>query len=67
MTEHTYEVAGVHCTSCAMNITEALAEVPGVAGADVDVAAGKLRVSGDEFDDQQVAQAVRAAGYELRA
>lgn len=65
MAERTYYVTGVHCNSCALNITDELETVSGVASIDVEVEAGRVTVRGDGFTDAQVAEAVRSAGYEM--
>ncbi|HEX2088152.1 MAG TPA: heavy-metal-associated domain-containing protein [Solirubrobacteraceae bacterium] len=63
----TYTVTGMTCGHCVLSVREEVSEVPGVADVDVDLASGRLTVSGDGFSDQAVAAAVEEAGYELRA
>lgn len=64
MNEQTYTVKGMHCQSCVANVSESVAEVTGVSGVDVDLAADKVVVRGDSFDDAAVREAIAAAGYQ---
>jgi copper chaperone len=59
-----YAVAGMTCEHCVMSVTEEVAELPGVDGVSVDLAAGQLKVSGQVSDDA-VKAAVAEAGYEV--
>ncbi len=66
-TSMTLEVGGMDCASCAHHVTQALIGVPGVAAAQVDLAAGKATVrwkSGAIPDAQPLVSAVTGAGYE---
>ena len=64
-TERTYLVAGMTCEHCVLSVREEVEEVAGVAGADVDLASGRLRVAGEGFSDEAVRGAVAEAGYEV--
>jgi Cu+-exporting ATPase len=60
-------VRGMHCASCATNVSRALAAVPGVAEANVNLATEQVRVN---FDSDPVAvetliTAVHDVGFEL--
>ena len=61
----TYTVTGMTCGHCVMSVREEVSEVPGVTDVDVDLASGRLTVSGDGFSDEAVAAAVDEAGYEI--
>jgi copper chaperone len=61
----TYTVVGMTCDHCVSSVREELAEVDGVQRADVDLASGRLVVSGHGFTDDAVKAAVEEAGYEL--
>ncbi|MGX1887742.1 heavy-metal-associated domain-containing protein [Streptomyces sp. NPDC055287] len=62
----TYSVAGMVCNNCRNHVTEAISEVSGVLGVDVDLAAGHVTVTtSGEPDDKAVAEAVDEIGYEL--
>ena len=63
-TDRSYTVTGMTCGHCVMSVREEVSEVPGVAGVDVDLASGRLTVSGDGFSDDAVKAAVADAGYE---
>ena len=60
----TYEVAGMTCEHCVRSVTEEVSEVPGVTAVDVDLAAGRLTVTGAP-DDSAVRAAVAEAGYQV--
>jgi len=61
----TYAVHGMTCDHCTLSVREEVAEVPGVSTVDVDLASGRMTVTGDGFADTAVAAAVAEAGYEL--
>lgn len=60
------------CQNCARHVREAAESVPGVAGASVDLDAGRVRVRWtettevDAADLESVAEAIRAAGFTAR-
>ncbi|MEI4273331.1 heavy-metal-associated domain-containing protein [Klenkia sp. LSe6-5] len=58
-----YTVTGMTCQHCVASVTEEVTEVPGVRDVDVDLAAGTLRVTGEDVDDDRVRAAVAEAGY----
>jgi copper ion binding protein len=58
------EVGGMSCGHCVSAITTAVSALPGVAGVDVDLGAGTVRVSGSP-DTVQVAAAIEDAGYDV--
>ncbi|MCW2622971.1 MAG: Heavy metal transport/detoxification protein [Frankiales bacterium] len=60
----TYTVTGMTCEHCVASVTEEVSEVPGVTDVHVDLATGRLTVTG-EADLQTVRQAVVDAGYQL--
>jgi copper chaperone len=64
MSDKIYAVAGMHCQSCAANIRETVSELTGVAAVDVDLAAEKVTVRGEGFDDDAIRGAIAAAGYQ---
>ena len=63
----TYAVSGMTCEHCVRSVREEVSEVRGVAAVDVDLASGRLTVSGDGFDDAAIRAAVDEAGYEVVA
>jgi len=69
MSSQKMAVRGMHCASCASNVSRALAEVPGVADANVNLATEQVRVEfeGDAVPLDTLVDAVQAAGFELIA
>ena len=60
----TYAVAGMTCEHCVRSVTEEVSEVPGVTAVDVDLAAGRVTVTG-AADDAAIRAAVAEAGYDV--
>jgi copper chaperone len=60
-----YTVEGMTCSHCVMSVREEVTEVPGVETVDVDLASGRLTVTGTEIDDAAIAEAVAEAGYSV--
>jgi copper chaperone CopZ len=60
-----YTVEGMTCSHCVTSVREEVVEVPGVSAVDVDLASGRLTVSGSSIDDDAVRAAVAEAGYEV--
>ena len=52
------------CGHCVTAITSAVTSLPGVAGVDVDLAAGVVRVDGNP-DASAVSSAIEDAGYDV--
>ncbi len=66
--EYTLKIDGMTCASCVSRVEKALARVPGVQSAAVNLATEKAAVKIDmTVPPQQLADAVRKAGYELAA
>jgi copper chaperone len=60
-----YVVEGMTCEHCVLSVTEEVSEVAGVEGVEVDLASGRLVVSG-EATDESVREAVAEAGYSVK-
>jgi copper chaperone CopZ len=60
-----YVVQGMTCDHCVLSVREEVSEVPGVSAVDVDLASGRMLVSGARVDDAAVRAAVVEAGYEV--
>jgi copper chaperone CopZ len=60
-----YTVTGMTCGHCVEAVRGEVARVPGVGDVEVDLATGRVRVSGSGFTDQLIADAVVEAGYAL--
>ncbi len=64
----TYTVKGMTCDHCVRAVTEEVGKVTGVDGVEVDLASGKVTVSGSgPVQDGAVRAAVEEAGYEVVA
>jgi copper chaperone len=62
-----YTVQGMTCSHCVLSVREEVSEVPGVSAVDVDLASGRMTVTGQDVDDDAVRAAVADAGYEVAA
>jgi copper chaperone len=62
-TDRTYTVTGMTCDHCVLSVHEEVSEVSGVSGVEIDLASGRLTVSGGGFTDDAVKAAVAEAGY----
>jgi len=65
ITTRTYTVTGMTCDHCVLSVREEASEVAGITDVDVDLASGRLTVSGRGVADDAVRAAVREAGYEV--
>ncbi len=63
MTEKTYSVTGMTCEHCVKAVSTEVGGITGVQQVAVDLAAGQVTVSGDDFTDEQIRAAVDEAGY----
>jgi copper chaperone CopZ len=61
----TYIVAGMTCEHCVASVSEEVSEVAGVERVDVDLATGRLEVTGERVSADAVRAAVAEAGYEV--
>jgi len=64
MTTTTYTVQGMTCGHCVSSVTEEVSAVDGVQDVQVDLASGRVTVTGDA-DAAQVKEAVEEAGYSV--
>jgi copper chaperone len=64
-THRTYTVTGMTCSHCVSSVREEVSEVEGVTDVDVDLASGRLTVSGSDVSDKAIAAAVADAGYSV--
>ena len=59
-------VTGLSCDHCANAVRAEVGKLPGVAEVDVDVAAGKVRITGEPMPgDAALRAAIEEAGYEF--
>ncbi len=63
LTIRTLTVTGMHCSHCANAVKSAVENIPGVKAADVDLASGRVRFTGDDADIDRVKAAIRDLGY----
>ena len=57
-------VRGMTCSGCARRVQQAIADVPGVASATVDLAGARAALDLGQADPAAVLQAIRDAGYQ---
>ena len=61
-----YNVIGMTCQHCVTAVTEEVSGVDGVTGVQVDLAAGRVRVTSEApLDPAVVRAAIEEAGYEV--
>ncbi|WP_157254364.1 heavy-metal-associated domain-containing protein [Nonomuraea typhae] len=60
----TYTVTGMTCGHCVASVKEEVGEVPGVTAVEVDLASGRVEVTG-QADDNLVRAAIKEAGYDV--
>jgi copper chaperone CopZ len=60
-----YTVSGMTCAHCVLSVREEVSEVAGVQDVEVDLASGRLTVTGESVSDEAVKAAVADAGYEV--
>jgi copper chaperone len=65
MSEH-FEVDNVKCGGCAAAIRDGLAEVAGVESVEVDIASGRVEVTGSGLDRGELATRLASLGYPER-
>ena len=63
----TLTIQGMHCASCVTTIENALAAVPGVEDASVNLGTARAEVRGRDLDSPRLIAAVRDSGYDARA
>ena len=62
---HEYVIQGMTCAHCVSSVREEVSEVAGVSAVDVDLASGRMTVSGEGVHDDAIRAAVSEAGYEV--
>jgi copper chaperone CopZ len=65
--KRTLSIEGMSCQHCVAHVKNALAELAGVEGAEVDLASKKAVVTGPSLDDEAMKAAVAEAGYAVTA
>ena len=62
MQTQTFSVTGMTCQHCVASVSEEVGELAGVSAVDVDLASGRLQVTGRSVTAERVQAAVAAAG-----
>lgn len=62
-----YTVSGMTCEHCVLSVREEVSEIAGVQDVDVDLASGRMVVTGEDIPETAVREAVADAGYSLAA
>jgi copper chaperone CopZ len=65
-TTRQYTVEGMTCQHCVASVTEEVTEVAGVERVEVDLATGRVTVSGADVPEDAVRAAVAEAGYRVK-
>lgn len=65
--QRSYTVSGMTCNHCVLSVREEVSEVEGVDAVDVELASGRLTVTGASLNDDVIRRAVAEAGYEVAA
>lgn len=60
-----YAVEGMTCAHCVLSVREEVSELTGVTDVRVDLASGRMIVTGTDIDDAAIRAAVAEAGYEV--
>lgn len=60
-----YTVSGMTCGHCASSVKEEIGNLAGVETVEVDLASGRVDVTGEDIADDAVAAAVSEAGYQV--
>ena len=61
----TYSVPGMSCGHCRAAITAGVERLAGVMSVGVDLPAKRVRVAGDQLDDEAIRAAIDEAGYDV--
>jgi copper chaperone len=61
----TYTAHGMTCEHCRVAVATAIARLDGVESVDVDLASGRISVTGNGVSDEAVAAAIADEGYEV--
>jgi len=63
--DRSFVVSGMTCQHCVASVHEEVSDIAGVDAVDVDLASGRLVVTGQDVTDDAVRAAVAEAGYEV--
>lgn len=65
MATQNFTVEGMTCGHCEASVIEEISEIPGVSAVTADHKTGAVEVAGEGYDREQIAAAVKEAGYTL--
>ena len=65
MATKNYTVTGMTCQHCVNAVTEEVSAVAGIEDLNVNLADGRLSVTGEGFTDADIVAAVEEAGYKV--
>lgn len=65
MEKQIFNVEGMTCGHCEMSVKEEIAEISGVNDVKADHTTGEVTVIGEGYTREQIADAVKEAGYTL--
>jgi len=64
MNSKTIHISGMHCATCAINIRDMLARIPGIINTNVNLATGQASIEYDgEFPEKEIKDTVASLGY----
>ena len=61
----TLKVGGMTCNHCKSNVENSVKAAPGVKEVSVDLTTGKVRITGNSFDPEQIKSGIRSIGYRI--
>jgi copper chaperone len=61
------KIEGMHCQACVRRVTAAIEKVDGLNSAKVEVGSAAVEFDPEKTSEQDIAEAVRAIGFELPA
>jgi copper chaperone len=69
MPVHTFEVTGMHCSSCGLLVDDAVEDLAGVSASTTNLRTRTttVKVSEPGIDPHQIVEAIAALGYTARA
>ena len=63
MAEKTVKVSGMTCNHCTANVENNLASIKGIDNIEIDLESGKVKMTGDDIDLDEVKNKVESIGY----
>jgi len=63
--QRTFLVQGMTCGHCQRAVSDEVLQIPGVDTVSVDLTSGRVTVTGEGYENEQIRVAVKDAGYLL--